>query len=439
MKLGMIVSLLCVGLTFAAPIDRIGALSVSGGNVVGSKTNGAPAQLMGMSFYHGQYKAGRDFVNRGTITTLAKDWHASVIRIPMMYYDEGSGALDGKGYQSNVNASTAMVDSVIKIAIDLGIYVVVDWHEVHAIENATLAATFFTDIATRWGSYPNVIYEIFNEPMNSPWASSIKPYATTVVNAIRAKDPDNLIVVGTNTWSQDVMEPANSPLAGTNIAYTLHFYASDIDHVKLMARADSAMAAGIALFATEWGISNASGGGTLDQGRMSAWNTWLLKTKVSSCNWSLTDLNETSAALTGSSWGSDGSLVHTIPTTGGWTDAQLSVSGKYIKNMLVSNSPAWTAVALVSSSSSAASNLATVAPQVYLLPVAGGLQLILPESQKVTQVELLDLLGHVIVKEMVANAQTTVELRPTGSYHGMVLVRITGNGQSRVIPATILR
>lgn len=57
------------------------------------------------------------------------------------------------------------------------------------------------------------------------WSGTIKPYAQAVISAIRAIDPDNLIVVGTPTWSQDVDVAAADPIAGTNIAYTLHFYA----------------------------------------------------------------------------------------------------------------------------------------------------------------------------------------------------------------------
>jgi hypothetical protein len=54
----------------AAPIDDIGPLQVNGNQIVGS--DGNPAQLMGMSFYHGQHKAGRDFVKGSVVEDLAK-------------------------------------------------------------------------------------------------------------------------------------------------------------------------------------------------------------------------------------------------------------------------------------------------------------------------------------------------------------------------------
>ena len=43
---------------------------------------------------------------------------------------------------------------------------------------------------------PNIIYEIYNEPLDISWSETVKPYAISVITAIREIDPDNLIVVG---------------------------------------------------------------------------------------------------------------------------------------------------------------------------------------------------------------------------------------------------
>lgn len=42
---------------------------------------------------------------------------------------------------------------------------------------------------------------------------------TTVINAIRQRDPDNIIIVGTPSWSQDVDAAAQDPLHFSNIMY----------------------------------------------------------------------------------------------------------------------------------------------------------------------------------------------------------------------------
>jgi endoglucanase len=116
-----------------------------------------------------------------------------------MMYSSKWGDNGGKGYDQDPVNSVKMVDTVVQAAIDLGIYVVIDWHEVAPVGHQEQAIEFFTGIAQRWGSYPNIIYEVFNEPTQSSW-DQIKSYALPVINAIRQHDPDNLIVVGTGEW-----------------------------------------------------------------------------------------------------------------------------------------------------------------------------------------------------------------------------------------------
>ena len=73
---------------------------------------------------------------------------------------------------------------------------------------------------------PAVLYEICNEPNGGvTWARDVKPYAETVIAAIREGAPKSVILVGSPTWSQDIHEAAKDPLAGDNLMYTLHFYA----------------------------------------------------------------------------------------------------------------------------------------------------------------------------------------------------------------------
>ena len=66
-------------------------------------------------------------------------------------------------------------------------------------------------MATTYGTTPNVMYEIWNEPSGVTWAT-IKAYHETVVAAIRAVDPDNIIFLGTPDTK--VKEPN---LAGSRI------------------------------------------------------------------------------------------------------------------------------------------------------------------------------------------------------------------------------
>ena len=101
---------------------------------------------------------------------------------------------------------------------------IVDWHA-HEVETAA-AKEFFSRIAAKYGAHPNIIYETFNEPVRQDWGTVLKPYHEAVVATIREHDPDNLIICGTPMWSQRVDQAAADPVRGTNVAYTLHFYAS---------------------------------------------------------------------------------------------------------------------------------------------------------------------------------------------------------------------
>lgn len=113
--------------------------------------------------------------------------------------------------------------TIIEAAIEHGIYVIVDFHHDKAYNYENTSIQFFKNISTTYGSYPHIIYEIINEPTVT-W-STIKTYAEHVIDAIRANDPDNVIIVGTPNYSTDVDVAANDTISGSNIAYSLHYYA----------------------------------------------------------------------------------------------------------------------------------------------------------------------------------------------------------------------
>ena len=51
-----------------------------------------------------------------------------------------------------------------------------------------------------------MLYEPFNEPLNVSWANVLKPYHEAVIDTIRQSDPDDIVIVGTRNWSQEVDE-----------------------------------------------------------------------------------------------------------------------------------------------------------------------------------------------------------------------------------------
>ena len=302
-----------------SPVAINGALSVKGNQIVNK--NGDVVSFAGNSFFwSNEYWRGASFYNKHLVKWLRSDWNTEIVRCAM--------AVDYKvndGYLNNPKPNLKNIETVIDAALDLGIYVIIDWHSHLAHENEKEAIAFFEKMAKKYGKYDNVIYEIFNEPLDISWSNDIKPYAEHVISAIRKIDPDNLIVVGTPKWSQDVDIASKDPIVGySNIAYTLHFYAAS--HKQwLMDKAQKAMDNGIAIFVTEWGTVKANGDGKPDEESVDKWMKFMEENNISHCNWAINDkLEGASIIYIGSSH------------KGGWKDSELTESGKiakkYIKN-----------------------------------------------------------------------------------------------------------
>ncbi len=227
---------------------------------------------------------GEKFYTNKTVFSLKKHWHAGIVRAAM-------GVEDGGGYLQDPEGNRKRVETVVNAAIYNNMYAIIDFHSSHAENYQSQAIEFFKAMAIKYGKYPNVIFEIYNEPLGVSWSGVIKPYATNVIAEIRKYAPNNLIVVGTPSWSQNVDEASRDPLNGKNIAYTLHFYAATHGE-DLRNKARTALKNGIPLFVTEWGAVEASGGGNVNQAETENWINFMKENNISNCNWSYNDKPE---------------------------------------------------------------------------------------------------------------------------------------------------
>ncbi|EGF91243.1 endoglucanase 4 [Asticcacaulis biprosthecium C19] len=297
------------------PVHHHGALKVVGNRIVDSHDK--PVKLNGVSFFWSNTGWGQEkFYNPSAVATFAKDWNVSVVRAAI--------GIDGRGgYKEDPAAGRVRAETLIDAAIANGVYVIIDWHSHGAERDPQLAVDFFTAMAKKYGHTPNVIYEIYNEPLaNHDWARQVKPYSQTVIDAIRAVDPDNLIVVGSPTWSQDVDVAAADPVSGGNITYTLHFYAGTHKQA-LRNKGDKALKMGASLFVSEWGSVNANGDGGADVKETGRWQYWMKANCLSQANWAVSDKKE------GASLFKPGASA-----TGPWTDADLTPSGLLVRDIL---------------------------------------------------------------------------------------------------------
>jgi aryl-phospho-beta-D-glucosidase BglC (GH1 family) len=271
-------------------VSKNGRLQVVGNRVMNQF--GDPACLAGNSMFWSNFSEGAKFYVAEAVDKLASDWNASIVRASM-----GVEAFGGFTYNNGQFATRELnkVKTVIDAAIANDVYVIVDYHSHAAEESTAEAVVFFDEISSLYGDNDHVIYEVYNEPIDQSW-STIKDYAETVIAAIRANDPDNLIVVGTPFYSQNVDVASNDPISDPNVAYTLHFYAGTHGQA-LRNRAITAMNNGVALFVTEWGTVNADGNGGVATSSVNTWMDFCRTHDLCHANWAISDKDEGSAVV----------------------------------------------------------------------------------------------------------------------------------------------
>ncbi len=300
-----------------SPVALNGRLKVEKGKMVNAC--GHPTQLRGMSTHGIAWNPGA--YTEESIKMLVEEWNISLFRIAVYTHEWGGYSTDQWKSKEEYHE---LIDELVDICGKYGIYCLIDWHILNDVShdpNNTLddATIFWDHMSKAHKDKAHVIYEICNEPnKNVSWAR-IKTYANKIIPVIRANDPNTIIVCGTPNWSQDVDLCYANPLEFSNIMYTLHFYSGT--HTEyLRNKADKAIANGLAIFVTEFGVSKADGSGGVFLDSADDWMDWMDKNDISWANWSFCDKNETSAALV------SGSV-----SKGTWVPSK---SGEYIKSKL---------------------------------------------------------------------------------------------------------
>lgn len=299
------------------PVSQHGQLSVKNGQLVDK--NGKGYQLRGMSTHGLTWFP--EFVNESAFKTLRDDWNTNVVRLAM-YVDEWG---NGQCYMGNKSGSLELLEKGVDICIKLDMYVIIDWHVLNPGDPSKYtneAKSFFETVSKRYAKYPNVIYEICNEPNGgASWSGNIKPYAEKIIPVIRKNAPNSVIIVGTPTWSQEIDKPLSVPLSYKNVMYAFHFYAAT--HAGLRSNVENCVAQGLPVFVSEFGTCDASGGGANDFNETQKWLSYFDKQGISYCNWSICNKDETCSVLRpGTS------------ANGNWSESNLTENGKWIRNWL---------------------------------------------------------------------------------------------------------
>jgi len=347
------------------PFERYGRLQIISGQLCDEW--GSPVQLKGMSTFGMQWDDGFWVLTNEAFDVLAEDWECDIIRIAM-YITEG-------GYRDNPNLILERVERGIELATERGMYVMVDWHvltpgdpthelyltaglddpnmpsEFLALRDANPGWTgpqvFFAYIAQKYGSQGNVLYEPANEPNRlgrfgdrfDVWSDVLKPYHESVISVIREFDKTGIVICGTDNWSQYVDAPIYDPIDDPNVMYAMHFYAGTHDAgygpdpafpefegtYWLRQMTDNALAHGLAIFCTEWGVSTATGDGGPFIDFALRWVEYMEDRGISWAAWSMAQKYEVSAAFN-----------HTTSPypVDSWPDSEVSIAGRFYRAMI---------------------------------------------------------------------------------------------------------
>ncbi len=280
--------------------------------------NGEAVQLRGVSTHGLSWYP--QYVSRETFTTLRDDWGANTIRLAM-YTAEYNGYLTG----GDQEALKQLIRDGVAYATELGLYAIVDWHilsDFNPLDHKEEAKAFFAEMSKDLASYDNVIYEICNEPQNSPWESVIKPYAEEVIPVIRENAPNAIILVGTNQWSQKPDEVIGHEIEDPNVMYVLHFYAAT-HRDDLRKTLKTALDSGLPMFVSECSICEASGNGNIDYDSAQAWLDLMNEYQVSYICWNLANKDEASSVIK-----ADCNKVS------GWSAEELNDTGKWFREQM---------------------------------------------------------------------------------------------------------
>lgn len=324
------------------PVSYYGALHTQGNKIVGAKNN-QQAMLRGISLFWSD-ATGNPYYSNTTINWATDNLHIDVFRFAMgiRYYNSQGNATEPiqetNSYAGSPDGFMRLLDKMVAAAIENDVYIIVDWHSHRAHLETSDALTFFKTVAEKYKDVPNIIYEIYNEPVSASWLGDIKPYANTISSAIR-QYTDNLIIVGTSSWSQNPQEGARDTVSASNVAYVLHFYAATHSKGSYSGKIESTLNSGYPVFISEWGTTGANGDGAPDQNATSEWTTYMDQKQIPNCNWSFRQFTSHTNGSSEESAFFEGSTP--LITEQALSNANLTQSGKIVKSYLVNHARSW--------------------------------------------------------------------------------------------------
>lgn len=190
-------------------------------------------------------------------------FYTRVVRLPIMPAGYGSAwnwaPNDGDNFYNN------LLRPVVDYCKTKSIYCIIDLHYIDDIttDRANFTTQFWTYMAPRFANDSNVIFELYNEPINNNNGSDaanwnvVRGYMQSWYNLVRKSASNNLVLVGTANWSSATGAASANPLSGYNIAYVCHLYPYHWTQTWNRNQLTTAASA-VPVFMSEWGFTQTS-------------------------------------------------------------------------------------------------------------------------------------------------------------------------------------
>jgi Fe-S cluster assembly scaffold protein SufB len=163
----------------------------------------------------------------------AKNWGCNVVRFAIH-----PTALNNRGWEAYFD----LVDSGVKMATELEMYVIIDWHSIGNLNTEKFSnkmyitsmeetVKFWKTVAQKYkGNSTVAVYELFNEPTNEggklgelSW-ETWKPTLEKIVDEITKIDDEKIFLVAGMNWGYFLDEVLENPVDRKNVAYCSHPY-----------------------------------------------------------------------------------------------------------------------------------------------------------------------------------------------------------------------
>jgi hypothetical protein len=205
-------------------------IKVEGKNIV--TENGEVLRLKGVSFSDPDKLEKNGQWNKHYFQE-AKNWGCNVVRFAVH-----PTALNNRGWEAYFD----LVDTGVKLATELEMYVIIDWHSIGNLNTEKFSnkmyitsmdetVKFWKTVAQKYkGNSTVAVYELFNEPTNEggklgelSW-ETWKPTLEKIIDEITKIDNEKIFLVAGMNWGYFLDEVIENPVNRKNVAYCSHPY-----------------------------------------------------------------------------------------------------------------------------------------------------------------------------------------------------------------------